>query len=155
MGRFEFERLAILDVVLVKPKVFGDERGFFCETYRENEFREFGIKETFVQDNHSRSGSKILRGIHFQLNGQAKLVRAASGRIGFRYCSRSVNESPSWHCPPRRPEANLPVHGLCSGPIAELCCSLHCGGDGRSILGLSLHGSISRERNTGGRGTGF
>jgi dTDP-4-dehydrorhamnose 3,5-epimerase len=79
--RFEFERLAIPDVIRVKPKVFGDERGFFCETYRKNEFAEGGIHDEFVQDNHSRSGAKILRGLHFQINGQAKLVRASVGRI--------------------------------------------------------------------------
>lgn len=79
--RFEFERLEIPDVILVKPEVFGDARGFFCETYRQKEFVEAGITEDFVQDNHSRSGAKILRGIHFQIAGQAKLVRAATGRI--------------------------------------------------------------------------
>lgn len=79
--RFEFERLAIADVILVKPKVFGDARGFFCETYRKSDFEAAGITEDFVQDNHSRSGSKILRGLHFQLTGQAKLVRASVGRI--------------------------------------------------------------------------
>lgn len=81
MPRFEFEPLSIPDVILVKPKVFGDARGFFCETYRRNEFEAAGIAEEFVQDNHSRSDAKILRGLHFQLNGQAKLVRASVGRI--------------------------------------------------------------------------
>lgn len=79
--RFEFERLAIPDVILVKPRVFGDARGFFCETYRKSDFEAAGITEDFVQDNHSRSGAKILRGLHFQLTGQAKLVRASLGRI--------------------------------------------------------------------------
>jgi len=81
LQRFEFERLAISDVILVKPKVFGDSRGFFCETYRKNEFEAAGIADEFVQDNHSRSSAKILRGLHFQINGQAKLVRASIGRI--------------------------------------------------------------------------
>ncbi len=81
MSKFEFERLAIPDVILVKPKVFGDARGFFCETYRRNEFADGGIHEEFVQDNHSRSAAKVLRGIHFQIAGQAKMVRAAAGRI--------------------------------------------------------------------------
>jgi dTDP-4-dehydrorhamnose 3,5-epimerase len=81
MDKFEFECLGISDVILVKPKIFGDERGFFCETYRENEFQAAGIKERFVQDNHSRSGAKILRGLHFQTTGQAKLVRVGVGRV--------------------------------------------------------------------------
>ena len=79
--RFEFERLEIPDVILVKPTVFGDARGFFAETYRKNEFASGGIHEDFVQDNHSRSAAKVLRGIHFQTDPQAKLVRAATGRI--------------------------------------------------------------------------
>ncbi|MCE7885618.1 MAG: dTDP-4-dehydrorhamnose 3,5-epimerase [Actinobacteria bacterium ATB1] len=81
MSKFEFEFLAIPDVILVKPRVFGDSRGFFAETYRKNEFAEVGITEDFVQDNHSRSGAKILRGLHFQIVPQGKLVRAATGRI--------------------------------------------------------------------------
>lgn len=81
VARFIFERQAIPDVIVVKPRVFPDERGFFCETYRRNEFESGGITEEFVQDNHSRSGAGVLRGLHFQIAGQAKLVRAATGRI--------------------------------------------------------------------------
>ncbi|MCC7079023.1 MAG: dTDP-4-dehydrorhamnose 3,5-epimerase [Acidimicrobiia bacterium] len=81
MSRFEFERLAVPDVIVIKPAVFGDARGFFSETYRKNEFAEVGITEDFVQDNHSRSGARILRGLHFQIVPQAKIVRAATGRI--------------------------------------------------------------------------
>ena len=80
---FELERLQIPDVVLVKPKVFGDNRGFFMETYKKSEFIKNGITDEFVQDNHSKSGAKVLRGLHYQEPpyGQAKLVRCPRGRI--------------------------------------------------------------------------
>jgi len=70
------------DVKLVKPRVIGDERGFFCETYRRTVFTDLGIQEEMVQDNHSRSGRGIVRGMHFQIGrGAAKLVRCARGAI--------------------------------------------------------------------------
>ena len=68
--------------ILIAPKVLGDERGFFCETYRRSRFRELGIPEEMVQDNHSRSGRGIVRGMHFQVGrGAAKLVRCSQGAI--------------------------------------------------------------------------
>jgi dTDP-4-dehydrorhamnose 3,5-epimerase len=68
--------------LLLAPDVFGDHRGFFVETFREDTWAAIGIDETFVQDNHSRSRRGTLRGIHFQLSpGQAKLVRCARGAI--------------------------------------------------------------------------
>ena len=68
--------------ILVKPKVFGDERGFFHETYRRNVYADLGISEEFVQDNHSRSRHGIVRGMHFQVGrGMSKLVRCARGAI--------------------------------------------------------------------------
>jgi dTDP-4-dehydrorhamnose 3,5-epimerase len=68
--------------VLVRPVVHGDERGFFHETYRRNVYSDLGIPDEFVQDNHSRSGRAIVRGMHFQVgNGAAKLVRCARGAI--------------------------------------------------------------------------
>jgi dTDP-4-dehydrorhamnose 3,5-epimerase len=68
--------------ILIEPRVLGDERGFFCETYRHNVFTELGIEEEMVQDNHSRSGKGIVRGMHFQIaEGAAKLVRCARGAI--------------------------------------------------------------------------
>jgi dTDP-4-dehydrorhamnose 3,5-epimerase len=67
-------------VVLIEPTVHGDERGFFVETFRQNELRDLGIDADFVQDNHSRSDARVLRGLHMQ-RGQAKLVRCPSGRI--------------------------------------------------------------------------
>nr|WP_223211916.1 dTDP-4-dehydrorhamnose 3,5-epimerase [Thermococcus henrietii] len=80
---FEFERLEIPDVVLIKPKVFGDERGFFMETYKKPDFESAGIKGEFVQDNHSRSRYGVLRGLHFQREpyAQAKIVRVVRGVI--------------------------------------------------------------------------
>jgi dTDP-4-dehydrorhamnose 3,5-epimerase len=68
--------------VLLEPTVHGDARGFFLESYRANVWAEHGVADTFVQDNHSRSGRGVLRGMHFSVGaGQAKLVRCARGRI--------------------------------------------------------------------------
>nr|WP_237702072.1 dTDP-4-dehydrorhamnose 3,5-epimerase [Thermococcus sp. AM4] len=80
---FEFKRLEIPDVILIKPKVFGDERGFFMETYKKPDFESAGIKGEFVQDNHSRSRYGVLRGLHFQREpyAQAKIVRVVRGVI--------------------------------------------------------------------------
>ncbi len=80
---FEFQRLSIPEVILVKPKVFKDERGFFAETYKHSEFEAAGIKEFFVQDNHSKSSKGVLRGLHYQVEpfAQAKLVGCIRGCI--------------------------------------------------------------------------
>ncbi len=80
---FEFKRLEIPDVVLIKPRVFEDERGFFMETYKKSDFEKAGIKGDFVQDNHSKSKYGVLRGLHFQREpyAQAKIVRAVRGVI--------------------------------------------------------------------------
>ena len=68
--------------LLLKPNVFGDERGFFTETYRRSSYAEVGIGEEMVQDNHSRSRRGIVRGMHFQIGeGAAKLVRCGRGAI--------------------------------------------------------------------------
>ncbi len=78
------ERLAtrLEGPILIAPKVLGDERGFFVETYRRSIFAELGIAEEMVQDNHSRSRRGIVRGMHFQIGkGAAKLVRAGRGAI--------------------------------------------------------------------------
>lgn len=73
---------AIPDVKIIVPKVFGDERGFFTETFRDNWFREHCADVTFVQDNHSKSGQGILRGLHYQLTQpQGKFVRVTSGAV--------------------------------------------------------------------------
>ncbi len=70
------------EVKLLEPRVFADSRGFFLESYNQRTFREMGIDEPFVQDNHSRSERGVLRGIHYQLvQPQGKLVRAVRGEI--------------------------------------------------------------------------
>ncbi|KQN63723.1 dTDP-4-dehydrorhamnose 3,5-epimerase [Erwinia sp. Leaf53] len=73
----------IADVKIIQPKVFGDERGFFLETFEENRYREMlDIDLGFVQDNHSRSAKGVLRGLHFQKqNPQGKLVRVVRGEV--------------------------------------------------------------------------
>ncbi|MCX5744433.1 MAG: dTDP-4-dehydrorhamnose 3,5-epimerase [Proteobacteria bacterium] len=82
MAEMEFVELPLAGLVLAKPRVFRDERGFFVETYSEPRYRAAGISCTWVQDNHSRSAKGTLRGMHFQTTpGQAKLVRCASGTI--------------------------------------------------------------------------
>ncbi len=69
-------------VLLIEPEVFGDDRGFFMETYRMDAFRAAGISAPFVQDNHSRSARGVLRGLHYQEpNTQGKLVRCTRGAI--------------------------------------------------------------------------
>ena len=69
-------------VVVIEPKVFGDKRGFFLETFRQDVLQQAGINETFVQDNHSRSSQGVLRGLHYQLTQtQGKLVRVTSGAV--------------------------------------------------------------------------
>lgn len=80
---FDFERLEIPDVVLVKPRVFPDDRGFFLEAFKKSAFAENGIDVTFVQDNHSGSTQGVLRGLHYQLPpfAQGKLVRCIRGAI--------------------------------------------------------------------------
>jgi dTDP-4-dehydrorhamnose 3,5-epimerase len=73
---------ALPDVLLVEPQVFGDERGFFMETYRLERFAEAGIGIPFVQDNHSASSRGVLRGLHYQQpHPQGKLLRCISGAI--------------------------------------------------------------------------
>lgn len=72
----------ITDVLIIEPRVFGDERGFFMETWNQQTFAELGLDLKFVQDNHSRSGQGILRGLHYQIeNPQGKLVRVTSGKV--------------------------------------------------------------------------
>ena len=73
---------AIPDVVLLEPKVFGDERGFFFESWNRRTLAELGIDADFVQDNHSRSQRNVLRGLHYQIErAQGKLVRVTSGEV--------------------------------------------------------------------------
>jgi len=75
--------LAIPDVILIEPKVFGDERGFFFESFNQTQFEEaIGKSVQFVQDNHSRSAKHVLRGLHYQIQQpQGKLVRVVQGEV--------------------------------------------------------------------------
>jgi len=69
-------------VMIIEPKVFGDERGYFMETWRDNMFREAGLDQIFVQENQSLSQQGVLRGLHYQIRQpQGKLVRVISGRV--------------------------------------------------------------------------
>lgn len=77
-----FIQTTIPDVIIIEPKVYGDERGFFLESYQKTRFAEYGISADFVQDNHSRSTHGVLRGLHYQIQQpQGKLVRVISGEI--------------------------------------------------------------------------
>ena len=80
---FLFKRLAVQDILLIEPKKFPDDRGFFMETYKHSDFSRNGIREYFVQDNYSRSSRGVLRGLHYQRNpyAQGKLVQCLKGRI--------------------------------------------------------------------------
>lgn len=76
-------RTAIPDVVIVEPKVFGDDRGFFFESFNQRRFEELiGVSASFVQDNHSKSARNVLRGLHYQIRQpQGKLVRVVAGEV--------------------------------------------------------------------------
>jgi len=78
----EIIKTAIPDVLIFKPKVWGDERGYFYESFRQQWFTDAGIEATFVQDNQSSSQRNVLRGLHYQIqNPQGKLVRVISGEV--------------------------------------------------------------------------
>jgi dTDP-4-dehydrorhamnose 3,5-epimerase len=76
------KKTKIPEVLILEPKVFGDERGFFLESYNQRDFAEMGLQRNFVQDNHSRSARNVLRGLHYQIGQpQGKLVRVVAGAI--------------------------------------------------------------------------
>lgn len=78
----KFVKTPLQDVVLIEPQIFGDQRGFFLETYQVKKFAAAGIQADFVQDNHSRSSQWTLRGLHFQTeHTQGKLVRVTRGSV--------------------------------------------------------------------------
>lgn len=82
MGKFNVVKTPIEDLIILEPTIFGDDRGFFMETYNQEEFHELGLDMTFVQDNHSKSKRGVLRGLHFQTKfTQGKLVRAIKGEV--------------------------------------------------------------------------
>lgn len=79
---FIFNKTEIEGVYVIEPKVFGDNRGYFMETYNEQEFKNNGLDYNFVQDNQSKSKKGVLRGLHFQkTHPQAKLVRVLEGEV--------------------------------------------------------------------------
>lgn len=82
VGNMEKIATSLPGVFILEPRCFGDERGFFLESYSERVFGELGIRERFVQDNHSYSARNVLRGLHYQIrHAQGKLVRVAEGEI--------------------------------------------------------------------------
>lgn len=82
MGKIKVERCEIEELCVITPTVFQDERGYFVETYNQNDFKEAGLNMTFVQDNQSKSSKGVLRGLHFQKeHPQGKLVRVLSGEV--------------------------------------------------------------------------
>ena len=77
-----FKKLNIPDIVLIKPEFHQDERGFFCESFREDKFQSFVGLKRFVQDNHTSSKKNVLRGLHYQIKQpQGKIVRVIKGKI--------------------------------------------------------------------------
>ncbi|ALU36978.1 DTDP-4-dehydrorhamnose 3,5-epimerase [Clostridium autoethanogenum DSM 10061] len=82
IGKFNFVKTEIEGVYIIETGIFGDNRGYFMETYNYNDFREAGLDMVFVQDNQSKSKKGVLRGLHFQKNySQGKLVRVVKGRV--------------------------------------------------------------------------
>ena len=79
----QIQKTDIPDLLIIEPKVFGDDRGFFYESFNERRFAELtGVNPRFVQDNHSRSGRNVLRGLHYQIRQpQGKLVRVTAGEV--------------------------------------------------------------------------
>jgi dTDP-4-dehydrorhamnose 3,5-epimerase len=96
MGKFKFTKTSIEGVFIIEPMVFGDDRGYFMETYHAEEFKEAGLDLTFVQDNQSKSKKGVLRGLHFQYTKpQGKLVRVLRG-IVFDVAVDLRNNSPTY-----------------------------------------------------------
>lgn len=82
MAKFNFYETSLEGAYIIEPTVFGDQRGYFMETYHAGEFKEAGLDLTFVQDNQSKSKKGVLRGLHFQYeNPQGKLVRVIKGKV--------------------------------------------------------------------------
>ena len=82
MGKFKIIETSIEGLYIIEPTVFGDNRGFFMESYNKREFEKIGLDMNFVQDNHSRSKKGVLRGLHFQKkHPQGKLVRVIRGKV--------------------------------------------------------------------------
>ncbi len=92
----KYTKLNIPDVILIEPQVFGDERGFFMETWREDEFKSSVADVSFVQDNHSKSSKGILRGLHYQIkHAQGKLVRVTQ-RENQSFVDKKIKKATMW-----------------------------------------------------------
>ena len=140
--------LELSGLKLIRPQVFGDERGFFLETYSAPRYRDAGIDVSFVQDNHSRSIKGTLRGLHYQSSpGQAKLMRVSLGRIwdvavDIRPESKTFGR---WHAleldDEKREQLFIPVgfaHGFCVlSDVAEVQYKVSTPYDGKTECGLS------------------
>ena len=95
-GNFTFIETSIKDVYIIEPKKYGDNRGYFMETYKESDFIQAGLNYKFVQDNQSKSKKGVLRGLHFQkIYPQAKLVRCIEGEV-FDVCVDLRAGSPTY-----------------------------------------------------------
>jgi len=83
MGKFKFDQSPIPGILIIEPKAFTDDRGFFMEFYNKASFAENGFTEVFIQDNHSRSKKGVVRGLHYQIhpNPMGKLVKVIRGKI--------------------------------------------------------------------------
>jgi dTDP-4-dehydrorhamnose 3,5-epimerase len=134
-------------VKLIVPRVFEDDRGFFMETYNARVFREAGLPEHFVQDNHSRSSKGVLRGLHYQYpSWQGKLVRAVTGEI-FDVAVDIRVDSPSfgqWYgtvlSAENKHQLYIPegyAHGFCvlseTADVTYKCTALYNGAEDRCI----------------------
>ena len=96
IGNFTFIETKIKDVFVIEPKKYGDNRGYFMETYKESDFVRAGLKYKFIQDNQSKSKKGVLRGLHFQKTyPQAKLVRCIEGEV-FDVCVDLRKGSPTY-----------------------------------------------------------
>lgn len=96
IGNFLFKKTSIKDVYIIEPKKYGDNRGYFMETYKKSDFDQAGLVYDFVQDNQSKSKKGVLRGLHFQKNfPQAKLVRCIEGEV-FDVCVDLRKDSPTY-----------------------------------------------------------
>ena len=139
---------SIPGVVVLKPKVHEDPRGFFMETYRAEEFAAAGIQDSFVQDNHARSQRGTLRGLHYQLqHPQGKLCRVASGEV-FDVALDIRQGSPTfgqWYGVVLSQENKLQIYippGFAHGYVVRSeaadflykCSEYHYGGDGHGVL---------------------
>ena len=132
MSKFNFIKTDIPDVQIIEPTVFGDDRGYFMETYQIDEFAAAGIDKPFVQDNQSRSTKGVLRGLHFQTkHTQGKLVRVTLGEVSPRASPTALSCCPMWPSsatsaptsttpPPRAAFPTMTRRSTCSGPTAAV-----------------------------------